>query len=196
MVSAGATGVLTMHPKVRQGGYCVALWPTARCHTASAAQYLAMLLDKWQRLCANLDPAKRLAVSPFDGDVSTHHVSEDTRTIKTVCNGDPATARIGSRPLRRRFRRRHSAHRRPLRHRHRPRRQRSGHLSRLPGGDPGAGRYHLRRIRLPDQFRGAGDQDLGRRTGRPRRPQPGGAEGRADEARSRRHRHRRFWRLR
>ena len=113
----------------------------------------------------------------------------------------PATAArqeldFGRRPLRRRLRRRHAADRQPVRRGHRARRQRSRHLPRFPGRDPRAGRHHLRRLGLPDQFRRARDQDRRamRRTCWSRSTRRRSRSS-SRELKPRRHRHRRYRRV-
>jgi fructose-bisphosphate aldolase, class I len=56
-------------------------------------------------------------------------------------------------PLRRRLRRRHAAHRRPLHLGERTVRQRPGDAARLPRRDPGPGRHARRRLRVPGPHR-------------------------------------------
>ena len=78
-------------------------------------------------------------------------------------------------PLRRRLRRRHAAHRRPLHQRQRAVRQRPGHAARLPGRDPGPRRHAGRRLGLPGPHLRPRHHHAGRRAQRAGGHEPGRA---------------------
>ena len=88
------------------------------------------------------------------------------------------------RPLRRRFRRRDAAHRRPVHLGECAVRQRPVHLARLPGRDPGPGRHRQRCVQLPGAHLRPRDHHAGRRAQRAGRDEPGGVEGRPAPARA------------
>ena len=88
-------------------------------------------------------------------------------------------------PLRRRLRRRHAAHRRPVHQRQRAVRQRPGHAARLPGRDPGPGRHAGRRLGLPGPHLRPRHHHAGRRAERAGGHEPGRAAGRAATSSSR-----------
>ena len=104
---------------------------------------------------------------------------ERTRTVRET--------RPGHHPVRRRLRRRHAAHGRPVHERQRPVRQRPGDAARVPGRDPGAGRHARRRLRVPDPHLRPRHHDARRRPQRAGGDEPGRAEARAAPAGAGRH---------
>ncbi len=104
-------------------------------------------------------------------------------------------SRTGRDPLRRRLRRRNAAHRGSLHERDGDLRQRSRDASRLPGGDPRAGRVAARCVGLPGALRGPRHPHPRRPAERPRGHEPRGTEGEHRRSREGRHGHRQHRRL-
>ncbi len=90
---------------------------------------------------------------------------------------EPATPRRSRHPVRRRLRRRHAAHRRPLHRRQRRVRQRPGDDAELPGGDPRPGRHHRRRLVVPGAHLRPRHRHARRRAERAGGDEPRGAQG-------------------
>ena len=99
-------------------------------------------------------------------------------------------------PLRRRLRRRHAAHRRPVHLGQRLVRQRPVDDARLPGRDPRTRRHRERRVVVPGEHRRPRHHHTGRRAQRPGRHEPGGPDGRPPPPRAGRHRDRQRGRVR
>ena len=99
-------------------------------------------------------------------------------------------------PLRRRLRRRHAAHRRPVHVGQRIVRQRPVDDARLPGRDPRTRRHRERRVVVPGEHRRPRHHHPGRRAQRPGRHEPGGPDGRPPPPRAGRHRDRQRGRVR
>ena len=85
-------------------------------------------------------------------------------------------ARASHHPLRRRLGRWHAAHRHAVHPDDRRLRQRRQHAARLPGRDPGARRQPARRVGLPAELLVVRHLHAGRRAGRARGDEPGGAQ--------------------
>ena len=123
--------------------------------------------------------------SPGKGD------NRDDRHDRPVRARRPTRGVGGARPtrgaLRRRLRRRHAAHGRPLHVRQRLVRQRPLHAARLPRRDPRPSRHGERRVELPGPHLRPRHHHARRRAQRARGHEPGGAQGRPPPARGRRH---------